>query len=148
MTKEETLMRAGRVRRWHTNPGLEQSVAEHSWGVAVLMYLENPHISPQLLMAALLHDVHELSFGDMPSPIKQVHPAVVAAEDQEAFRFFADLGIIDPVATISKREKLALARADKKEALLFLKSEVSRPHIGECIDHILSTHPDLREAAP
>lgn len=141
-------MRAGRVRRWHTNPGLEQSVAEHSWGVAVLLLLENPDVSKDLLIAALLHDAHEVSFGDIPSPAKQAYPALVKAEGQDAFHFFARLGITDPCAVISSSKRKALARADKKEALLFLKSEISRPHIGECIDHILSNHPDLREEEP
>ena len=64
MTKLSKLAyRAGYTRRWHTTSYLDQSVAEHSWGVALIIMQNHPNPSANLLKAALLHDLHEVRFA-------------------------------------------------------------------------------------
>jgi 5'-deoxynucleotidase YfbR-like HD superfamily hydrolase len=62
------------VRRYHTaTPLREQTVADHSFGVAMLSLLmaEGTTINPvDLLTAALTHDLSEFLVGDTPSPAK------------------------------------------------------------------------------
>ena len=49
-----------------------ESVAEHSWHVATLAWTMLPHVRPidelRVLELALLHDVGELTLGDIPKP--------------------------------------------------------------------------------
>lgn len=119
MTREEELLLAGRVRRWHTLPGLNQDIASHSWGIAVLMLLREPNVTLNLIKAALLHDIHEEQFGDMPSQAKgnpHLRAAELLAEDgrQKYFGFAPN--------ELSDREKAQLQYYDKLEALHFLHS--------------------------
>jgi 5'-deoxynucleotidase YfbR-like HD superfamily hydrolase len=60
----------GAVQRCHTVRHLgSYSVAEHSWGVAMLLlHLYPDH--PNLLKYALVHDIPESLTGDVPSPAK------------------------------------------------------------------------------
>lgn len=72
------LLRGGGVRRYHAHPGIApQSVAEHSWRVAVLCAYLWPD-RPQLVTAALYHDVAEGLFGDLPAPAKRALPPAAA----------------------------------------------------------------------
>jgi 5'-deoxynucleotidase YfbR-like HD superfamily hydrolase len=66
---------AGRVRRYHTWPVIhQQSVAEHSWRVATIHgEVFGPPLSATLLYM-LLHDVGELSSGDVPFLAKDAVP--------------------------------------------------------------------------
>lgn len=65
---------AGAVKRLHTLRTLnEQTLAAHSWGVAMLV-MEVTEPSAALLRAALVHDLHELATGDVPSPVKWENP--------------------------------------------------------------------------
>jgi len=65
---------AGRVKRWHTaETTTPQSVAEHSFGVALILLRIVPEerMSLNLLKAALLHDMGELETGDIPYATKK-----------------------------------------------------------------------------
>ena len=58
----ETFRAAGAVKRYHIVRTLrQQSVAEHSWNVALLVYMIYPQASPKLIKAALTHDVAEIT---------------------------------------------------------------------------------------
>ena len=60
----------GKVQRCHTNVHIgEYSVAEHSWGVAMLMMQIYPEC-PELIPHCLVHDIPEAYTGDIPSPSK------------------------------------------------------------------------------
>ena len=63
----------GAVKRFHTLPMLkEDTVAQHSFGVAWFCYLLSDGLpSANLLMAALSHDLAEQSTGDIPAPAKR-----------------------------------------------------------------------------
>lgn len=68
---------AGATKRYHTARTLRtQSVAEHSFGVAMLIAEVEPNASAELLMAALHHDLAEVATGDIPAPAKWNHPSL------------------------------------------------------------------------
>lgn len=68
------LRRGGGTRRFHTEPVIhEETVAQHSFGVACIITLIEPGCSVALLKAALFHDVAEQDTGDVPAPVKWQH---------------------------------------------------------------------------
>lgn len=68
------LREAGAVRRMHTTrTAYHQTLAEHSWGVAMLVRYVRPAASGDLLHAALVHDLPEWWTGDVPAPCKWAH---------------------------------------------------------------------------
>ncbi len=62
----------GRVKRCHAMAIIgEQTVADHSWGVAVTVYkIAEECLTLDLVAKALLHDVAEGVLGDVPAPAK------------------------------------------------------------------------------
>lgn len=75
-TKTENTLDAGQVQRFHSavhvNP--KQSVAEHSWGVAVIamaLCRSNRVDTRIALEHAILHDTPELYTGDIPFQVKR-----------------------------------------------------------------------------
>jgi hypothetical protein len=82
--KLKDVMRSADVSRWHTvNVAKRQSVAEHQYLVAILAVRLVNECSPEaatfertfkVMMAAMLHDAHEVDDGDRPAPSKAVDP--------------------------------------------------------------------------
>jgi hypothetical protein len=74
------LRKGGVTQRCHTVPtvGVHQTVAAHSWGVAILVMQLNPSASKELLLAALTHDIAENWTGDIPAHAKWRWPALKA----------------------------------------------------------------------
>lgn len=59
------------VSRFHAVPGLaQQTIAQHSWGVAILCQYFNPMCRKELILSALTHDCTELITGDIPATAK------------------------------------------------------------------------------
>jgi 5'-deoxynucleotidase YfbR-like HD superfamily hydrolase len=68
-----SIYEAGAVRRYHAKRvTVDQTVADHSWGViVVLMWLYYPNLPPvKLFQLAAMHDVPEAVTGDIPAPAK------------------------------------------------------------------------------
>lgn len=64
------LRRGGVVERFHKEPwnGRRQTVAEHSYGVTMLLFeVSETPVSTRLVQAALHHDLHECIIGDLPA---------------------------------------------------------------------------------
>lgn len=63
----------GNVNRFHTMTTLcKNTVAQHSFGVAVMMdQMYDGKAPAHMLRAALYHDIAEAQFGDIPSPAKR-----------------------------------------------------------------------------
>lgn len=63
---------AGHIVRLHTVRGANarQTIAAHSWGVAMLVMAVAPTNNAAMVRAALLHDVPEIETGDIPAPAK------------------------------------------------------------------------------
>ena len=73
MDKLIAIRAGGAVQRYHTIRTLRpQSVAEHSWGVAMLLHMVAPSAPSHVLSAALTHDLAELVTGDLPATFKWV----------------------------------------------------------------------------
>lgn len=78
---------AGVTKRFHVlRSNRVQTVAEHTYGVCMLITVIHPGCSATLLQAALHHDSHEHVTGDAPSTAKwrfpQLAEAMQAAEDE------------------------------------------------------------------
>ena len=70
-------LRLTTVPRWPIiKMGIEQSVAEHCFGVAIItgwlgaMMKYDPDVITHLMVVALHHDDNEVYTGDIPSPVK------------------------------------------------------------------------------
>lgn len=125
---ERKLYDSGRVARFHTLADYthtpRQSVAEHSWGVAlmVLLLCDRARVipSPGLLRAAILHDSEESITGDLPSTTKwrfgdYLREPLITIE--QAAR--ADLGIADLYQGLEDHDALILVWADALELLAY-----------------------------
>ena len=121
MKLTETLQ-AGRVQRYHAAPvDKKQSVAEHSWGVAMIL-LEICFPSKSLLKAALIHDAAEYYTGDLPSPVKRVSPEVKELFDALEDDGLALLELIMP--DLDARETRLLKIADCLEGMYYCDSRI------------------------
>ena len=120
MTQSEkvlpSLLRAGLVKRWHVEGlPISQTTAEHSWGVAVILYLSG---APRNVVGwALLHDMPEVSTGDMPGPEKRRNPALGEALKDAEKRWFKERGI---VCDLTDEQLAEVEEADRLEAATWL----------------------------
>lgn len=111
--------RAGRVTRYHAQTLLRpENVAEHTFGlVNLLMILTERQLRPELIMAAMAHDMGEYVSGDIPSPVKrsmtdESRMAIAAMEDTA-------MGMIHGSGwELSDWEYLLLKTADNLDGLL------------------------------
>ncbi len=150
MQSLEFIRKGRETRRFHTNPVLhEQNVAEHSFGVAMLVWVlagsTEPGVRLPLLMAALTHDLAEHSMGaDMASPAKRAMPDVYDATGERLGSFREVWGAaeqahlqtvqLDFEFTLSAEEKRILKLADAMEGALYCIREraMGNKLIEEC----------------
>lgn len=117
----EMILKGGRVARFHTKPLVkEETVAAHSylvaWLVTVVQYPVTPR--PELLLAALAHDIPEYVLGDMPSPTKKLVPGL-----REEFRrmeavLFHEHGLPDYEGELGSEDARLLKFADNMAGYL------------------------------
>lgn len=110
----DKLLASGATTRYHTirDPGrVKQSVAEHSWGVAVLIATYHPSPSANLLSAALTHDLAESRFGDIPAPTKREYPGIGDLIDKLEDEWLYSMGIVGN-RMITEKEREWLKAAD------------------------------------
>lgn len=149
ITAIEFAFKGGRTKRYHTADTLtEQSVGEHSFGVAVfciaLCAAEGKHPSNNLLMSAIMHDLAEHRVGDISSPIKRRNPALTqqlrTAEMEEYAEgldaFIAPAGAL-PYA-LTEKEAQTLKIADYLDGLMFCIRE--RRYGNSGINYIFSNY--------
>lgn len=118
----EALIGAGNIKRYHTVATIkENTVAHHSYGVAVLCMLLDPCAGMALQRAALLHDVAEQWVGDIPAPVKrqldirqQLHEAENTALKN------VSLGYEE---MLSDAERIILNIADSLDGMLYCINE-------------------------
>lgn len=110
------LRSAGCVRRYHTEPGIEQTNAEHHWGVATLLLFIEPTCSRDALVYALRHDVAEYATGDMPAPTKWRYPDLKKMLDFIEVEELHRLGLEMP--TLTEYEKALVKFCDSAELVL------------------------------
>ena len=111
----------GKVKRWHTVTTIQQqTVAEHSWGVAMICRKLWPE-DKVLMEAALCHDLGEGLTGDVPWPVKQAnfvfkkHLDEIEGDEQER------LGCS---VLLTSQQKNRLKVADMLEMICFAVEEI------------------------
>jgi 5'-deoxynucleotidase YfbR-like HD superfamily hydrolase len=113
--------RAALVKRWHTWPVLrEQTLAAHSHGVAMLVWQVYPEASAGLLMAALVHDLAEVSTGDVPAHVKWANPEMTAMLEAMEQKWLEKQALDFKLSTV---EQTILKFCDSFELLMFALEE-------------------------
>ena len=137
----DLLLQAARLK-WVTRSGWAmrgvpdpESVAEHSWGVAVLaLVLAQESGAPldrgRLLTTALLHDLQEVVTGDIPSPATGYFPPGAKRQAEEAAKRFEDISVHIPME-VGEEDRLfgSVTSADIAEALRTQGIEVDKRKI-------------------
>lgn len=137
--KISTLLKAGAVRRFHVMPTIrENTVAEHSWQVVMLVLLLTDYTAPaEWLIYAAQHDMAEFETGDIPSPAKKlvgIKDQVSAAEESVLEQF----GVVMP--TISAEGHKVMKLADCLSGMLNCVTERSmgNKNVTECFHNYLA----------
>ena len=126
------IMFLGEVRRWHTKVlRREQTVGEHSALVALLaLYLAPEDLhgveKAEMLELALIHDAHEMRFGDTPGPAKA--ELMKSGIDIDAWCRWA-YWHGDPYDQVTDRVRDLVEVADVLEAALF--AQINAPLIAD-----------------
>ena len=134
----EDILLSGQVIRYHANPYMnrtQQTVAEHCWGVAALIYKLNPNPSRALIAAALFHDSGEMWAGDLPAPFKMANPELAARHAEIEEKLATEAGV--PVVALNESELAWLKFADRLESFLFMRQHGqhwSREGINELLE--------------
>lgn len=120
---------AGAVRRFHTvadySGGGLQSVAEHSWGVALIfaeLYRETVGgpVPDWALIYCLTHDVGESVTGDIPATTKWRFPELAAVAEEAEKEVMTELGVPEPPEHRKYAEHVSLFRwADALECYAY-----------------------------
>lgn len=124
-TKGDQWYLSGKVGRYHTHYGIDQTNADHQWGVALFILLYHPNPSRSLLIAALTHDMPELITGDPPAPSKRFFPELTALHDRIEGVAARMLGL--PEVELTKEEGLWLKLADRYECQIHAHHCVPEP---------------------
>jgi 5'-deoxynucleotidase YfbR-like HD superfamily hydrolase len=115
------LYNAGVTKRFHTKRTIHtQNVAEHSWGVAMIL-IEICKPSAMLLHVALTHDLAESVTGDTPATAKwasrELRDSLARLEDSFNKRMGIDYGLLP-------EEQECIKWADMLELIMYCQAEV------------------------
>ena len=128
MKKIYPIIEAGTVARYHTRAGIPpQSTAEHSWGVALMLYRVceyfETHVTQEMMLYALVHDLPERQTGDIPAPMKWDNPEIRHAIDitESAWYGRNDMSF----DKLNREQKQLVKYADWLEAICYLARQVS-----------------------
>lgn len=117
----ESVLPARHVKRFHTSTFIgQQTVADHSWGVAVIALHLCQGLSAEetfmVVRAALLHDVTERWTGDMPGDFKAQNPQMKQEYTLEEGKLEVSAGISD-VLDLAPGRMAIVAMADKLDLM-------------------------------
>lgn len=129
-TVNELLM-SGQTIRYHAQPEIKsQTVAEHAWGVAVLILQFYPESSKELLAAAIVHDCGEAGVGDIPSPTKAKAPGLRDAIHFLEHERMLHFGVAHFEDELTQEARIALKICDILEGLQYTAKNVRRYREG------------------
>jgi len=100
------------------------SVASHTWGVMVLLYVLWPDDYDRLSKYALFHDVPEAWVGDIPATTKRYHSSVRAACSDMERKIFRLLDIPSE-QTLVPDDYVKLKACDQLELYLWAMEEIA-----------------------
>ena len=122
------VLSGGDVKRYHTLPTIgEQTVANHSWGVAMILNWLEPEISKTAMLKALTHDVAEKQTGDIPAPTKWKNKSLAKRLAGLERKIEKELGV-DYVLT--EKEQVLFKQADMFELLLYCVKQRSLGNVN------------------
>lgn len=148
---EATLYRdAGAVKRYHVKrTHRTQTIAEHTFGMLMLVKQVTEgqgeyglQSRATLYEAILHHDLPELMTGDVPAPIKRVHPELGPLMDsieQDLYPLYRDY-------TLTQEEATLLKWADRMELVLWCLEEFrmgntyTKPTVARGLGWILASY--------
>lgn len=122
----DAVVRSGRVKRWHNRSTLHtQTVGEHTYNVLwILIHITDNKVSPDLLRAALAHDMPEYATGDVPKHVKDLPGVRQALEAQERV-VFEQLGLSSfQESNLTGTDQILLKWADGLDGALFCAWEL------------------------
>ena len=121
--RQEILRKGSKVKRWHTITNVkEQTVADHSWGVASIILDMWPDSSNSLITFALWHDIPEYIVGDTPVTAKWQDENLAKVVEKAERRVAKEHKLYVKLTTI---EKFKLAVADLLEVLWYASEEIA-----------------------
>lgn len=127
---------SAKVQRCHVIPHHgSYSVAEHSWGVAMLMLLLWPEDFPRLAGACLCHDVPEGWLGDAPGNVK-------GDEDIELETTILEQLGLPGTAALTQQDRDKLRACDNLELYVWCKEQLAGGNtcVAECKEEIEDRH--------
>lgn len=125
---------ASAVTRYHTARTLRmQSLAEHSYGVALIILHLDPGATARLLAAALYHDLSEISTGDIPAPVKWDSRELTVVLSMLETRYARRMGLD---MDLGEAEAKMLKWADMFELVLWCREEW---RMGNAFAHAIMT---------
>jgi len=129
----KNLLNSGQVVRFHNHVGIDkQSLAEHQWGVAMIVQYIEPECSKDLLLAALTHDAAEYYTGDMPFPTKQANPKLKSMLEELEKDWLAENGLAGPFVNLTQPERVVLKAADTLEGMWYCTLQMKQGN--KCAD--------------
>lgn len=117
------IFRAGRVRRWHTNPDLAHTsdpIDGHSGRVVRIILALHPDPSVDLIRAAASHDDGEIAIGDVRAPAKDAHPELAKWLEEQELAARTSIWGDDPDLSIV--DMLWLRFADRLDAYMWART--------------------------
>lgn len=118
------MLRMAVATRFHTGNVLRrETIGHHSHGVATLIHILHPGCRKELLVAALLHDLAEGEWGDIPGHTKRrlgIRDDVAQLEATEASVNYLEM------PALSEEEDAMLKFADSAHGALYCLEELSR----------------------
>lgn len=122
----DKVLESSYVTRFHAVPGVApQTIAHHSWGVALLCQHLYPECRKEVILEALLHDCPELIIGDLPATVKWASDTLKEELDRMEDKVKEDWGIN---VELTSEEKFMIKVCDVLDGMTYC---LRRQHYGD-----------------
>lgn len=115
---------ASHVTRYHSVPTLHRtSIAEHTFNVLnLVLFLTKGEAGPDLIKAALHHDIAEITTGDIPAPVKR-NSAIKYHLNEIELEVHHEYDFLHPENDLEEHDRQILKLADCYEGLFYTMEE-------------------------
>lgn len=114
---------AGMVKRNHCDRVAPQTLAEHSWGLCMLLLAVYPEAPAYLIAEALTHDLPERESGDTPATAKWANPSLETELRKIEQGYVARFNL---PRSANEPERAILKWCDKAEYALFCIEQINQ----------------------